>query len=280
MYSVRQRNLLRRAFSLVELAIVLVIVGILFGAVVKSCVNGIETARIENTKDKLRGIAKKVTYYVCRFRKIIPFSTLVKLSASRDAWNTRIKIFEDLHLQNNYLCSLNSTYFRVVTPSENYTNVVFLFLSAGGNRVIDSLVSNGSVLIRNDDIYEIVTLGELKLSCCEYKKLKFDFNELSPIVEGEDYKETIVVSGGIPPYRCKFISGTDAVVKSYISILNGTSLKNPYCQLVSSHVSSRLLFDATNASTLNLNIEVCDNETDSPMCNSKEFVLTLIRRSL
>ena len=252
---------MKKGLTLIELAIVLVIVGILLSFSVRSCISTLETVKIDKTKDVLSSCRNEFLEKTCRNLIIKPENCYHK-----DAWDNVINVFIPESIKNKKACSLTGTGFSVKTNSETYENVAVLFLSLGKNKKLDSTITNSSAEIKGDDIAELITLKQLKASCCKGKNLRIVTKELPPIVEGEDYEVGILVKGGAPPYTCSFKIGN---FTSETSANSACYLKIPYRDV------DKIIDAFSSQGYAPLNVTVTDSYEASV---SKEFQLAVIKR--
>ena len=252
---------MKKGLTLIELAIVLVIAGILLSFSVRSCIFTLETAKIDKTKDILSNCRSKFLEKTCR-------NLIIKLEncQHKDAWGDTINIYIPDSIKNKRVCSLTKTDFSLKINSETYNNTAVLFLSLGENKKLDSNITNSTAEIKGDDIAEFITLKQLKASCCEGENLRIVTKEIPPIVEGEDYETGILVKGGSPPYTCSFKVGNFTFETS----ANSTCyMKIPY-QEVDEIANS---FSSQGYAPLDVTV------TDSyGISTSKEFRTAVIRR--
>ena len=242
----------KKAFTLIETAIVLVIIGLLLGLGLKSCVSGIETAKIDGTKDKLKSLKQEVINYERKYRKLPKDLSEVDKNI-KDAWGNEITY---IHSNATDVCSSNETNVLTLKLPNNSTadDVAFVLISNGKNQRLDS----DNLTIRNDDIYEITSIYEVKNDCCRYGKIFIKTDALSPIKINSKYSTTISVMGGHPPYSCNF---TNISCKENLAGLlnnhtsNGTST-NPFCKInMDSNETSSL-----NETSCLLRLNVKDNK--------------------
>lgn len=252
---------MRKGFTLIELAIVLIIAGLILSLSVKSCVSAMESAKVDKTKDVLSTCKNKFLSKICNALIIKQ-----KTCQQKDAWGNTIKVFIPESIRDKKPCSLMKARFSVKIGSKTYDNVVVLFLTSGKNRKIDSTITNSTAEIKGDDVADLITLNQLKASCCKGKILTIVTKELPPIVEGEDYEVGILVKGGTPPYMCSFKIGD---FTSETSANSACYLRIPYQEV------DKIVNVFSSQSYAPLDVTVTDSYGASV---SKEFRVTVIKR--
>jgi prepilin-type N-terminal cleavage/methylation domain-containing protein len=254
----------RKGFSLIETAIVLIIMGLLLGLGIRSCMSGIETAKIDNTRNKLLTFKSFILNEFCKTGNL-PEKSEMDPYYLKDAWNRDIELIYTSGVKSNNPCFLKSTTLSLTLPEGNkIEDVVAVIISSAMNKVLDSNVFSNQVEIRKDDLWEYITLYELKTKCCKGKEVKILTDSLPPIVQGENYEVFIAVEGGKPPYECS------------ISIENGTvEGGDSYCKIALSEDYTKEL--SSNEILITLTVE--DSSTPA-LSTSKDYPVTVIRRKL
>jgi prepilin-type N-terminal cleavage/methylation domain-containing protein len=216
-----------RGFTLVEVAIVLVIVGLLVG-VGSSMVGVLSTAvMVRQTKDTMDAVAQSVTSWASSnndIPNVAGFSTAAKSPV--DAWGRSFVYLYDSNLYaatptKDTICGRRSAAITVVTtdPVATINNVAFAVLSSSDDATFASTLTgtgnlNGgalstlasgsitgsvSVNANNSDIVRWVTLDELRSKIgCQGSPLKILNNDLpSGSASSSTYSATIVADGGV-----------------------------------------------------------------------------------
>jgi len=218
-----------RGFTLVEMAIVLVIVGLLVG-VGSSMVGVLSTAvSVRQTKDSMDAVTQSVTSWASSNNSIpdkTGFTTVAKTPL--DAWGRPFVYLYDSNLYaaaptKDTICGRRTAALTVVTtdPAATISNVAFAVLSSSDDAVFTSTLTGtgnlnggalgtvaspgsitGSVTVNanNSDIVRWVTLDELRSKIgCQGSPLKILNNELpSGSATSSTYSATIVADGGVP----------------------------------------------------------------------------------
>ncbi|SMP12483.1 prepilin-type N-terminal cleavage/methylation domain-containing protein [Desulfurobacterium pacificum] len=270
----KEKILNRKGFSLVELAIVLIITGLIMGVGIKSCISGITTAKIDKTKDNLNTLSIFIQREICKYGK---YSFSIPENLLTDGWNRKIKVLSFGNLTSDPVCSIPDANTAVNLYNDTLvTNVAFLLLSPGENGKIDSLITTNPIIIKEDDIAEIITLYQLKANCCNSYKLQILTSFLPPITEGETYNTTLVVKNGSPPYTFSLTSD-NPTFNSIINTHFPVKTNNNYCFLNLSTNETESIVQNTLSSEIGIKLKVTDRLGNSA---EKTFYITLIKRNL
>ncbi len=209
----------RRGFSLVELAIVLTIIGIIMSIGIKSCMSGITTARIEKTKDQLDTLSAFIERKLCKLGNFTMVEKEIPENLKKDGWGEEIKICPDNNLTKKHICALQTAHTTVKAyDGKTFKNVAIVLISKGENKKLDSTNCSQNMEIKQDDLYKIITLYQLKSLCCKRKKLKIITLFLPPIVQGESYNVTVAAKTEFLPYNCTFLIGNETISSSNCSL--------------------------------------------------------------
>ncbi|HXE96022.1 MAG TPA: type II secretion system protein [Dongiaceae bacterium] len=220
----------RRGFTLVELAIVLVIVGLLVG--LGSGMTGIlSTAiKVRETRDTADANVQAVTSWASANNRIpaaTGFGNFSSVAKSRqDSWG---RPFTFLYYSSiartsptkDTICGRSSTPLTVTTidPPATIKNVAYVILSSGDNpapkeikstlngpKITATANATGNIIVNpgaaDSDIVRWVTLDELRSKVgCQGAPLKIVNNELPFANVGGNYSATIFPDGGVGNYQ-------------------------------------------------------------------------------
>ncbi|MFQ5736715.1 MAG: type II secretion system protein [Thermodesulfobacteriota bacterium] len=219
-----------RGFTLVELAVVLVIVGMLItigagliGPLVKS-------AKYNETKETLTGALDSVTGFGTvnnRVPTTAEFPSAVRVP--KDAWGAMLIYIPEANLVDTTaggICGRKTTSITVLlcpdaacaSPTATITDVAFVVLSGGENKNIQTASAAGTVKVYDpdipgvddytadmnraeayDDIVKWLTLNELRIKAgCVGTQLKVLNNEMPSGTVGTAYSAEAYSDGGVP----------------------------------------------------------------------------------
>ncbi len=266
---------LLKGFTLIELTIIIVILGILLGFGVKSCIHGIEVAKFDKTQDILSTLEAFITKEICKrgtFPSSIPDNLL------KDGWQREIRVLTFGSIEINPICGLTNTGETVnLNSTTSISNVAVLLISPGENGEMDSQLSSNPIHIREDDIARVTTLDQLKGACCKGKMLRIIAKALPSITEGESYSVTLSVKGGTPPYRWTVSSDNsqlNTILNSSYSFPVVTT--DPFFSLQLSETDTADIVESGSQSTVRIDLVVVDRLGNQA---ERTFIVNLIRRS-
>ncbi|NTV48603.1 MAG: prepilin-type N-terminal cleavage/methylation domain-containing protein [Geobacteraceae bacterium] len=233
-----------KGFSLIELSIVLVIIGIIISAGLKIVGPINQIVKMRETKERLDTAVQSVIGYTASHNSI-PNSIATIVSVPRSSWG---KDFVYLYDTNFYsaaptkdtICGRRSSSLTVHTrePDVTTNNVAFAIVSSteeyafksdvGGTVITGSAAITGTLNIdaANSDMVRFVTVDELRTKIgCQGPQLKIVNNEL-PVGETKaDYSATIIADGGVPfatsPSTYKFCVNSNIQASGFA--IEGTS---------------------------------------------------------
>ncbi|MEA3290062.1 MAG: prepilin-type N-terminal cleavage/methylation domain-containing protein [Campylobacterota bacterium] len=188
----------KKAFSLIELAIVIIIMAIIVGGFLNSGKTTLEKKRIEDTKTTLENIKQNMISYIAVTGNI-PSTINGKEILEADTFGTKdldsfgMPIYYDVGTQfvssdDSNICKIltdinHTANFPQMTDESNTSkySVVAVILSSGKNKVFDDInndgnrtyyMKNNSYSENRDDLIEELTYYELINSICNFA----DFN--------------------------------------------------------------------------------------------------------
>lgn len=213
---------MKRAFTLVELAIVLMIVGLLIGGSFKLLKMQRYKEKTQEAKETVQTAKDAVIGNTLINDNTLPDKDFFKNNLSPIANNVHPLLYTyDTQLASNNICAFNSTKLSVKTPTKTISNVAFVIVSEGANgnmqtAVTDDGSGNYSVTIYDysqkkddnttpvnvvdnyDDIATWVTLAQLQKEAeCSSKPLRFLNDSLPTATKGETYSATLYVENNI-----------------------------------------------------------------------------------
>ncbi len=261
----------KKGLTLIELAIVLVIIGLLVGA--GASLMGILVKRIKynETKEKINGAVEAILSHVTsvgRLPNSTEFNSLVP--SRRDAYNRDMLYIYDSALDTGNICGYTSTSISInvcpdtscSSPIQTINNVAFIIVSGGENRNIqtgnagtinvyeqgvqnvDDYPTDISRAEEYDDILKWVTLNELKSARkCEGLVITSP-TTLSPAEEDSGYSYKLEAKGGVPPYSWSGSVGSGLSISSN-GIISGVVNTNSGSTGTVSGCSTSINFSAT-----------------------------------
>ncbi|WP_281951522.1 lectin-like domain-containing protein [Nitrosophilus kaiyonis] len=222
---------MRKAFTLIELAIVLVIIGLLLGGGMGIFSMLVKRSKVIETKDNLQANIEAIISYATSNDKLPNYSNYKNiLKTEKDSWGKDFVYYADANLLNdNSICERKTTNLIIKkckdstcsNVSQQIDNIAFVILSSGGNYnnqtsldtssnpnvikiyepgvKVDDNSSDFSRVEDYDDIVGWVTLNELRVKIgCQGSQIKIVNNELPYGYVNSDYNATIFADGGVP----------------------------------------------------------------------------------
>ena len=270
----------KKGFTLIEMAIVLVILGLIIGIGTGSMIQFIKWNKRRTTESMVSSAKDYVTGLFSLHPEGINTKQLPK---EKDSYAQNLIFILASKITNSYLSSKNATVcdlanttleYHDIATNSTLQNVAFVVFSKGkdyqsntkcnGKLVNNSQTCNGKVETdTSKDIVNVVTLPQLKQYLgCPGNPLHILNNQLPPAYEGEYYNTTLYASGGIKPYHwklnktCSWLNGSPSGSYNETYKLNGTPPTN------------------TNNNCY-LTLEVKDSNTP-PYIYSKKFIVTIL----
>ncbi|HCF06226.1 MAG TPA: hypothetical protein DEU72_08365, partial [Desulfomicrobiaceae bacterium] len=157
---------IRRGFTLVELAIVLVVLGLIAAMVMPTLKSGILRGKMSEARATLQAVRDGVIGVAQANSRILP-ATLAPLGAPKDPWGNAIRYRRDPNLTGD-VCAANATSGTFISPEgQTIADVAFVVASSGPDFQEDAAL-NASTDARqaDDDLILAVTLPHLKTILC------------------------------------------------------------------------------------------------------------------
>lgn len=169
-----------RGFTLIEMAIVLVVMGLIVGTIVPLLVTQSKTARLKEARDILRTARDEIIGYAYHNDRCLP-ADLDAIGHSKDPWGNELfyrPANETICGTTTDICSsglkntsLNMTIPDQPNPDKTISNVAFVLASSGPNYNLQIDNATNSVKAYRygekingkefDDLYDYVSLGQL-----------------------------------------------------------------------------------------------------------------------
>lgn len=226
---------LKSGFTIIELAIVLLITGVLTAGGIRMINAGLNVSRFTATKNQVEAVIKEISENAATAHKIP--ANITELSEiispiTDDFGNSLIYIADDT-LSSDSICNADKTNLQVkicsdhpCTSSEIIDNVAFFVASnsLNGLKQIDDSANvinlyNDSVTVngkRYDDITGWLTLDSLKgFAACDSKNLSIIEDKLPQVHTMSDYNYTLHPKGGKSPYLWCAESTDESIRKNF-----------------------------------------------------------------
>ena len=212
---------MKRAFTLIEMAIVLVIVGLLIGGGIKVLKMQREKEKTVEAKQNVKAAKDAVIGNALINDNTLPPAAFFQSSLSPVKSTQHPLLYvADSTLESYNACAFNTTALKVQTPTTTIDNVAFVIAAEGANYNMQTAVttSGGNSIVKvydystkvddntspinrpeeYDDIVEWVTLSQLQKELqCSTKPLRFVNNSLPTGMVGQSYSATLYVENNI-----------------------------------------------------------------------------------
>ena len=227
-----------KGFSLIELAIVLVIVGMLIG-LGSGMVGMLSTAiKVRQTKDTLDDNIQAITSYASSNNRIPDTGFATTAKSPQDSWGRDFIYLYDTNLYSasptkDTICGRRTAALTVSSsdPAATISNVAFVLISKSDDATLQATAIDAAVTVsraatgtitidaNNSDIVRWVTLDELRSKIgCQGPPLKIVNNELPYGNTAVTYSATISADGGVP------FASSPSTYKWCVEINNRTTL--------------------------------------------------------
>lgn len=204
----------KKGFTLVELAIVLIIVGVLTAGGVKMIYSAMDSSKFTSTRNQVESIIKEIAEYSGRARRIpSDFAELSGIvSPTADSFGNDVYYLSDTALTGtDSICNASSTDITVTEGSTEYNNIAFFVSSDSINELRQISVSGTDITIYDDtqtiggqeydDITGWLTLDSLKrYAGCEGASMSIIENALPKGYVESTYSTELNPKGGAGGY--------------------------------------------------------------------------------
>lgn len=206
-----------KGFTLLELAIVLAIAGILAAAGIQMVYSALDASKYSATRNQLQSVIKDIAQSSAEAQKIPADSgELAQVTSPvTDAFGTALNYVPAANLTSaGSICSASSTPLTVETcpdsacssPGGIYSNIALFVSSNGGNKVKETDDSSGTIKVftdkgQSDDMADWMTLAALKeYAGCSGNSLGIIEKQLPDAYTSSVYSYALHPKGGVPPY--------------------------------------------------------------------------------
>lgn len=208
----------RKGFTLVETAVVLVVMGTIAAILVPTLVSIVKRGKVTEARDVLYAVRDEIIGYAEAHNNTIP-DALDKLGNPQDPWGRSLRYWRDDDAVASDVCNnFDSTALTYITrDNETVSDIVFVLASDGPDHSEDVTLGNHTDAVDpDDDLLLYVTLYHLQAVLCD----PASFNDISgngTFIDFEDFADySFIVSD-----NDEDISGTGVVVNSDNTITLG-----------------------------------------------------------
>ena len=136
----------KSAFTLVEMAMVLIIMGIIVGSSTKIFASMSKNAKLQETKELLKQISLDIEGFTQAFNRLPSKKELLNFRIeSKDSWGKEIAYFTTKALTKN-LCGKTQTSLMQKQNDKIVQNVAFFLVSSGANRNMQTSIEKTKVI--------------------------------------------------------------------------------------------------------------------------------------
>jgi len=239
----------KSAFTLVELSIVLVIMGLLIGGSFKMLKVMRERAQISRAENDVQVSKQAVIGNTILNSNLLPPSSYFQTNLSPVKNNQHPLYYtDDTALEGKNVCSFTSTTLKVKTPTNTISNVAFLIASESQNHnmqtsknanivqtydyatMVDDNISPVNIVENYDDIVDWVTLSQLQQEAkCSNNPLRIVNTSLpsTNILNASSYNVKIVIDGNYSAPstdNCSFANDNNFSYSNFIITNTGTTI--------------------------------------------------------
>lgn len=135
----------RSAFTLVEMAMVLIIMGIIVGGSSKIFTSFSKNAKLQESKELLKEISLDIEGFAKTFNRLPQRKELMSFRMqTKDSWGKEIFYLPAKELTNN-VCNSSKSSLQQVQNDKIVKNLAFILLSSGANRNLQTLIDQSDV---------------------------------------------------------------------------------------------------------------------------------------
>lgn len=215
----------KKGFNLIEMAIALIVLGIMLTLITATLNSASENVRLKETKNKVEAAIEAVTAFAGannRLPTASEFSGLV--TSDQDSFSNDLLYIPDTGITDTNtggLCGKNTTNLRTSYSGNTAMNTAFVIISGASNKniqtgstivtgvttvnvisgggKIDNYAADGTAVDYYDDIVKWVTIGELKnLAGCSENGIEIINKEIPFGITNKSYTAVLKAVGGSP----------------------------------------------------------------------------------
>lgn len=257
-----RHNRTESGFTLIEVAMVLVVVGLLIGLGVGMIGPMLERAKLIETRENVKSVQESILGYAARYKRL-PASLADLGVRTTDAYNRPMVYAAASVLTTSNLCT-SSAALLVITDSSSGTaqtknNVAFMLFAEGTNRINNTGTASPFTILEQgvtdyDDIAVYTDIDKLRSQICTPFRVSTETLPLG--TEETAYPSTtLVATDGTPAYSWSILSG---------GLPSGMSLST------AGAISGTPTIDGS----YNLTVQVLDSETPNRIA-TKSLTVTI-----
>jgi prepilin-type N-terminal cleavage/methylation domain-containing protein len=221
----------KKGFTLLELAIVLIIVGVLSAGAMKILFGAFNSNKQTATKNNIALIVKDIAAYTVKGKQI-PTALSQATSLANDAFGNPLVYLFSGNLSGIDICSVQTAELSI-NGAVTENNIAFLVISHGEDGQQQYAVSGNTYTFNNgnDDVVGWMNLGTLQAMAGCDGSLGIEQNKLPDAIVSNTYAFKLTPKGGTSPYKWCVESDNSATVKNQMYFGTGTgdtshSIKN------------------------------------------------------
>ncbi len=221
----------KKGFTLLELAIVLIIVGVLSAGAMKILFGAFNNNKQTATRNNIALIVKDIAAYTVKGRRL-PATLDRATSQTNDTFGRALVYAAAENLEDTDICSVQTTDMSI-NGAVTENNIAFLVISTGEDGQQQYTKSDNTYTFNNgnDDVVGWMNLGTLQAMAGCDGSLSIEQNKLPDAIVSNTYSFKLTPKGGTSPYKWCVESDNSATVKNqmYFGINNSDkthSMKN------------------------------------------------------
>lgn len=136
----------RSGFTLIEMAMVMIVMGIIVGSSTKIFTTLAKNSKIKETQDRLNILGKNIEGFVRIKHRLPTENEFYSFSVNmRDSWGKKIRYIPSNELLKD-ICSVKHTRLTQIQESKKVTNQAFIMLSSGANRSLQTKINKQLII--------------------------------------------------------------------------------------------------------------------------------------
>ncbi|WP_303850339.1 prepilin-type N-terminal cleavage/methylation domain-containing protein [Seleniivibrio woodruffii] len=212
----------KKGFTLLELAIVLIIVGVLSAGAMKILFGAFNNNKQTATRNNIALIVKDIAAYTVKGRRLP--ATLDRATSQTSDTFGRALVYEAAeNLEDTDICSVQTTDMSI-NGAVTENNIAFLVISTGEDGQQQYTESDNTYTFNNgnDDVVGWMNLGTLQAMAGCDGSLSIEQNKLPDAIVSNTYSFKLTPKGGTSPYKWCVESDNSETVKDQMYFGTGT----------------------------------------------------------